>query len=1128
MTAGRPILSAASLALWKGAYLGMLFFSGMFNKDPRLSGIVGLQILLCSSVAMCNGGLEHLQGELFDRLCACGVIVAVFVLGWRGLGEVLFSCCGRRRTNAFPVLGLSAPTDEDTGIPRPPYGEYRAVDCAPDSGPLALAVAVPFLGLVLPAESMREACVCSDERRSTCARKRLVVYERAPAPAGYGPPRTPTKIKALARYRAEIRDQLPVVFTREQLAGTEEVRELACTIHVVNHEGCEWSSIRHDSMLSLYKPWGLDNRAPGRGAARDGASAASETERRERYRQSADSPALIKAWRDEVVNWLYGELAASGSVEHTAQDVMLNGGSSKREEFKREGDRRVVPGVFSDDGLGSSRYSDSRCFKEGRVLHYVIFSSELKSSITWRPDPLASHPADLLCGDRWRPCLLRLASRSLSYSLRKRDGAECGGSSPEWREPVYRDLGDVVEYNVAFFFLDRVSVDIDQGLITLHERDRSLPAAVAAQSAAARPDYAPRCLPMVFRVDLQSARIWDHVAKTYRMSSRPEHIVNYVGQVREHPRLPGVSCREGPEGEQLWDDGSRYVGSWEAHVYHGQGQLVDTHGSLIYKGQWAWGTKHGEGTYFFTQEGTKRAYNGQWQRDEFKGKGELWVLDESLDEVRRSRPFAVVRYQGQFEVAEGQFPRPLDLSKLELEKHATLIKAHFPTRPAPPSAVDAAAAAATAGTFAARPVGSSSLMSGDGPALQFGGAAPRDNAQEYYSLDGADVRHCGPDEACEISYADGTHYTGPCLSAAIPHGADGVLIEPNGTTYEGGFDRGLRAGPATLTLACGVVYHGEFAQPGGQRHGNGSMQIPEESHLRTELGFVSYEGQYWRGLREGEGEITFLDGSVYTGGFKGNRRHGYGSLTEANGAVYSGPWEDDKPGVGKGEIRYVTGHRYVGQLSSCQRQGEGKIFHPRNGSDVWVLVYAGQWEKDEMHGTGELHNVDGIYQGSMVNGVRSGTGKFNYSKPEVGSQLPVPPSASQPGELSKPRSYDGQWENDQVHGKGTYTDEYGYKNEGATFASGRLSSDRRPPLRGCKEKWFNNPKWPAEDKFSDMYVEATPQHLPRSRDLCRSRGVLPPAEPLAVKGLDVGSGYAHGRVRPAHMGLEGVPGTRWA
>jgi len=98
-------------------------------------------------------------------------------------------------------------------------------------------------------------------------------------------------------------------------------------------------------------------------------------------------------------------------------------------------------------------------------------------------------------------------------------------------------------------------------------------------------------------------------------------------------------------------------------------------------------------------------------------------------------------------------------------------------------------------------------------------------------------------------------------------------------------------------------------------------------------------------------------------------------------------------------------------------------------------------------------------------------------------------------------------------------------NTDAKFASGRFSSERRPPLRGCTQKYVFNPKWPST--YESVAVDPPPT-LPTCRDLCKNRGKLPPVQPPALKVMDVGSGHAHGRARAAHMGLEGVPGTRWA
>ena len=550
----------------------------------------------------------------------------------------------------------------------------------------------------------------------------------------------------------------------------------------------------------------------------------------------------------EVEAWLSEEFAASLFAEHTALDSVLHGRRPGRSPFKREDDLRVVPGIFSDEALGATRYVDSRCYREGRVLHYVILSTDLKPTLNWRPDPLGAHAAYLLTEDTWRPCLLRLNARSVRYFLRKSDFAD--GDFPEWDEQVFRDHDDVVEYKVDYFFLDRITVEMSEreGLVTLFEKD--------PDPGTVQPDCAPTRLPLVFRVNLEYAYIWEKIVLEYRMVGREEQIVNYKGPVKEHSHLPGVYVRHGPEGEQLWDDGSRYLGEWEDHTYHGHGRLVNTQGAVVYEGQWCRGMKHGRGTYFFEQEATEdgpasqRKYQGEFFKDEFRGQGELAVLRSTLGEVAAAQPYAVVWYRGRFDVADGQFDWPPSLVKLELDKHAALVRAHFPTRPLEKGPSDF-----REGAPAVRAT------------VQYGGAHPRDNCLELYRDDGMDLWHCGPDACCDVEYADGGRYTGPCLRGAIPHGNQCTFIEPDGTEYRGSFYQGMRSNSdhSELRLPNGILYKGRFlyGEGNGERHGPGQIQIPP--NLYHKVGFLHFEGSFGFGFRHGEGKMRFDDGSVYRG-----------------------------------------------------------------------------------------------------------------------------------------------------------------------------------------------------------------------------------------------------------------------
>ena len=50
-----------------------------------------------------------------------------------------------------------------------------------------------------------------------------------------------------------------------------------------------------------------------------------------------------------------------------------------------------------------------------------------------------------------------------------------------------------------------------------------------------------------------------------------------------------------------------------------------------------------------------------------------------------------------------------------------------------------------------------------------------------------------------------------------------------------------------------------------------------------------------KGLRHGQGTLTFADGETYTGAFRDGKANGQGTMTYAGGITYSGQWKDGKP-----------------------------------------------------------------------------------------------------------------------------------------------------------------------------------------------------------------------------------------
>ena len=590
--------------------------------------------------------------------------------GWsRGWLSLYLSHEWKQQTG---LIVLGAPANSPHGDhPYPDFGIVQAVDKSALSGEAPPLLFVSrMLGLQL--QAMQSLDIgggfngtseghSTNQRRVAGLRKLLVLFEPCPPGLTDARPRSQDQggqgqegsqggassarlrdLRGSSRFK-EVREVIPICATRQQLIGAEELPSLVCSIQVVNHLGRPWSSSKHDSFLSLFLPWGLDSRklaATSQPSQQIDGQKSEDGQWRHWRNETFESTKLVTTWQSKLVSWLDEELAAGSLVGHGILDLMFFARNPDRGAFKEEVDKLLVPGIFSDDCLGTKRFCDSRCFREGRVLHYVIASTDLKPRRAWRPDPLGAHAASLFLSSNssscsslspsersgseevnfWRPCLLRLNSRQVTYVLRKCD--EVPGLLG-WSEPVARDHGDAYEYRIPFVFLDRIEVsrglrgrEDEECLLTLHGLTSTPTSSIATPSPRAEdlamansanpltltpeplpsprsrggsprasPRVSPRgtgispkpSLPLVFRVSKADGEVWAKVIEEYGMFTPPLHILHYIGDVADHPRLPGIVYRHG-DGDQLWPDGTRYIGAWENHAYHGSGQLLDPEG----------------------------------------------------------------------------------------------------------------------------------------------------------------------------------------------------------------------------------------------------------------------------------------------------------------------------------------------------------------------------------------------------------------------------------------------------------------------------------------------------------------------------------------------------------------------
>ena len=165
------------------------------------------------------------------------------------------------------------------------------------------------------------------------------------------------------------------------------------------------------------------------------------------------------------------------------------------------------------------------------------------------------------------------------------------------------------------------------------------------------------------------------------------------------------------------------------------------------------------------------------------------------------------------------------------------------------------------------------------------------------------------------------------------------------------------------------------------------------------------------------GPVMFSDGSVYDGQWKNGKRFGRGRFFTSSGGLLEGYWNSGLHLHGR--IIYPNGDHYEGQYHHMHRSGAG-LFQSHHFSSY----YDGQWLSDQKHGYGEEKTGDGMeYKGWFVGGVRQGEGRLVFENGDVYEGNFFKNKHSGEGKYiwaSSGKTYDGQWEDGQMHGKGSY------------------------------------------------------------------------------------------------------------
>ena len=135
-------------------------------------------------------------------------------------------------------------------------------------------------------------------------------------------------------------------------------------------------------------------------------------------------------------------------------------------------------------------------------------------------------------------------------------------------------------------------------------------------------------------------------------------------------------------------------------------------------------------------------------------------------------------------------------------------------------------------------------------------------------------------------------------------------------------------GQGTLTWTDGTKYEGEFKDE--KMTGQGTFTHKE----------YKYVGEFKDDLLNGQGTLTFADGGKYVGEFKDDLFNGQGTFTFADGGKYVGEFKDDIFN-GQGTFTFADGKKYVGEFKDNKFNGQGTITFA-NGNKI-----NGRWEDGE-------------------------------------------------------------------------------------------------------------------------------------------------------------------------------------
>lgn len=222
-----------------------------------------------------------------------------------------------------------------------------------------------------------------------------------------------------------------------------------------------------------------------------------------------------------------------------------------------------------------------------------------------------------------------------------------------------------------------------------------------------------------------------------------------------------------------------------------------------------------------------------------------------------------------------------------------------------------------------------------------------------------------------------------------------VMRAPD-AVYIGETEEGLPSGHGRLTImrpGSKTVLDGSFRD--GKMHGFSVCVVipddaaePEADNPDTTLFRGScFAGSWHEGKRDGQGLMSYADGTQFDGNYKNGLKHGLGMIRWPDGATFFGNFKGGKA-IGPGELTFANGTRYVGEFQGKDWRPRGTVHlsfpvqavlpEERERRDK-CIVWRGGFSGAVPEGTGSLEDE----KGDVLKGIR--TPEWGLNHPEIGT-----------------------------------------------------------------------------------------------------------------------------------------------